>query len=90
MKKKLMCLFLSFSSAFTNVDSLNVCLSKKRRKNNQVEELKTKIFVSLNPSNHLEFVSNLNRQLQPPLHELAFLGQYFIAKKFLGFFSSKA
>lgn len=84
MKGKLMCLFLCFSSAFTNVHSLNVCSSKKRKKN-QVQELKTKIFVSLNPSNYLEFVNNLNFQLQPPLQALPFFGQYFIAKKYLGF-----
>lgn len=61
------------------------CVLKKKRKKNQVQELKNKIFVSLNPSNHLELVNNLNFQLQPPLQALAFFGQYFIAKKYLGF-----
>lgn len=51
-----------------------------------MQELKAKIFLSLDTSNNLEFVSNLNCQLQPPLHELALLGQSFIAQKFLGFF----
>lgn len=86
MKEKLMCLFLSFSSAFTSVDPLNVCSSKKRRKNNQVQELNTKIFVGLNPSNYLEFFSTVSGQLQPPLYELAFLGRYFITKKFFRLF----
>lgn len=53
-----------------------------------MQELKAKIFLSLDRSNNLEFVSNLNCQLQPPLHELALLGQSFIAQKFLGFFFS--
>lgn len=86
IREKPMYLFLSFFCGFTNVDSLNVSSSKKRRNNNGGQELKTNIFVSLDFRKHLDFVSNLGSQLQPLLRELAFLGQNFIAQKFLGFF----
>lgn len=73
-ERKPMYLFLSFSCAFKSAGLLNVSSIKKKSNNKGGQELKTKMFVSLDFRNHLDFVSNFVSQLEPPLHGLAFLG----------------